>query len=44
MSIAAAYEMLRRAIAAGGDTLAQFHTTEAASVIEDELLGLIGGL
>lgn len=39
MSIAAAYEMLRRAIAAGGDTLAQFHKTEASSVIERQATG-----
>lgn len=39
MNIEAAYEMLRRAIAAGGDKLAQFHTTEAASVIERQAKG-----
>lgn len=33
MSIEAAFEFLRRALCAGGETINNFHTTEAADVI-----------
>ena len=33
MSLEAAFEFLRRALALGGETLNNFHTTEAADVI-----------
>lgn len=34
MTLDAAFEFLRRALYTGGDTLANFHKTEAADVIE----------